>query len=40
MERAVALCRLDEITVDDLPEKIQEHQTLEDRHHDASLRAS
>src|SRR5690606_7227229 len=27
MERAVALCRLDEITVDDLPAKIQEHQS-------------
>ncbi|CAN5292541.1 sigma-54 dependent transcriptional regulator [soil metagenome] len=27
MERAVALCRLDEITVDDLPSKIQEHQS-------------
>src|SRR5207237_1427511 len=25
MERAVALCRLDEITVDDLPVKVQEH---------------
>jgi DNA-binding NtrC family response regulator len=25
MERAVALCRLDEITVDDLPTKVQEH---------------
>jgi transcriptional regulator with PAS, ATPase and Fis domain len=25
MERAVALCRLDEITVDDLPSKVQEH---------------
>nr|MBA3454603.1 sigma-54-dependent Fis family transcriptional regulator [Deltaproteobacteria bacterium] len=27
MERAVALCRLDEITVDDLPAKVQEHQS-------------
>jgi len=27
MERAVALCRLDEITVDDLPSKVQEHQS-------------
>jgi two-component system, NtrC family, response regulator AtoC len=27
MERAVALCRLDEITVDDLPAKIQEHHS-------------
>ena len=27
MERAVALCRLDEVTVDDLPAKIQEHQS-------------
>jgi two-component system response regulator HydG len=26
IERAVALCRLDEITVDDLPPKIQQHQ--------------
>jgi len=25
MERAVALCRLDEITIDDLPTKLQEH---------------
>ena len=27
MERAVALCRLDEVTVDDLPSKVQEHQS-------------
>jgi two-component system response regulator HydG len=27
MERAVALCRLDEITVEDLPSKVQEHQS-------------
>jgi two-component system, NtrC family, response regulator AtoC len=27
MERAVALCRLDEVTVDDLPAKVQEHQS-------------
>ena len=27
IERAVALCRLDEITVDDLPAKVQEHQS-------------
>ncbi len=27
MERAVALCRLDEITVDDLPAKIRDHQS-------------
>ncbi len=27
IERAVALCRLDEITVDDLPLKVQEHQS-------------
>jgi two-component system response regulator HydG len=27
VERAVALCRLDEITVDDLPAKVQEHQS-------------
>jgi len=27
VERAVALCRLDEITVDDLPSKVQEHQS-------------
>ena len=27
MERAVALCRLDEITIDDLPAKVQEHQS-------------
>ena len=27
MERAVALCRLDEITVDDLPAKVQEHKS-------------
>jgi two-component system response regulator HydG len=27
MERAVALCRFDEITVDDLPSKVQEHQS-------------
>jgi two-component system response regulator AtoC len=26
MERAVALCRLDEVTVDDLPEKLQQHE--------------
>jgi DNA-binding NtrC family response regulator len=26
MERAVALCRLDEITLDDLPEKLQDHK--------------
>ena len=32
MERAVALCRLDEITVDDLPAKVQEHQSSQDRH--------
>jgi two-component system response regulator HydG len=29
MERAVALCRLDEITVDELPAKIQRHQSAE-----------
>ena len=34
MERAVALCRLDEITVDDLPAKVQEHAALADRDHD------
>jgi len=27
MERAVALCRLDEITIDDLPAKVQEYKT-------------
>jgi two-component system response regulator HydG len=27
MERAVALCRLDEITIDDLPAKVREHGT-------------
>jgi two-component system response regulator HydG len=27
IERAVALCRLSEITVDDLPEKVREHQS-------------
>ena len=27
MERAVALCRLDEITVEDLPAKIREHDS-------------
>jgi len=27
MERAVALCRLDEITIDDLPGKIREHES-------------
>src|SRR3954465_3007478 len=27
MARAGALCRLDEVTVDDLPAKIQEHQS-------------
>jgi DNA-binding NtrC family response regulator len=26
MERAVALCRLDEVTVDDLPDKLQQHE--------------
>ena len=34
MERAVALCRLDEITVDDLPAKIQEHQSSQIVDHD------
>ena len=27
MERAIALCRLDEITIDDLPAKVQEHES-------------
>jgi DNA-binding NtrC family response regulator len=27
MERAVALCRLDEITIDDLPAKVREHES-------------
>jgi two-component system response regulator HydG len=27
MERAVALCRLDEITADDLPAKVKEHRS-------------
>jgi two-component system response regulator HydG len=27
MERAVALCRLDELTIDDLPAKVQEHES-------------
>ena len=27
MERALALCRLDEITADDLPTKVQEHRS-------------
>jgi two-component system response regulator HydG len=27
IERAVALCRFDEVTVDDLPSKVQEHQS-------------
>ena len=26
MERAVALCRLDEVTIDDLPDKLQQHE--------------
>ena len=34
IERAVALCRLDEITVDDLPAKVQEHHSSSDRHRD------
>ena len=40
IERAVALCRLDEITVDDLPAKVQEYQSREDRDHDRDARAS
>jgi DNA-binding NtrC family response regulator len=27
MERAVALCRLDEVTIDDLPAKVREHES-------------
>jgi two-component system response regulator HydG len=27
MERAVALCRLSEVTVDDLPDKVKDHQS-------------
>ena len=40
MERAVALCRLDEITVDDLPAKLQQHQSSQIVDHDGIARAS